>query len=365
MNKCCSPGSGKPEKPQTQATGGSCCDTAAKSRVDWLLWGSLAIVSLSYAGYWLVSPEQLPHWLHAFTSGAAELVHSMWWGVLAGAFFVGLLAHIPREMVISMLGRGGSKRGLLRATAAGLFFDLCSHGILMVGMQLYKRGASLGQVFAFLIASPWNSLSLTVILVALIGLKWTLLFVLLSVVIALVAGYLADLLVRRGRLPENPNTTDLPEDYRWFPAMKALWRESEFSLAGFGRMLLDGIKGSQMVIRWLLFGIVLALLVRAFVDPELFASLFGPTLLGLAATLIGATILEVCSEGATPLAADIFSRANAPGNAFTFLMAGVSTDYTEIMSLRDTTGKWRIALAMPLLTLPQILLLGWIMNQAV
>ena len=39
----------------------------------------------------------------------------------------------------------------------------------MVGMKLYERGASLGQVFAFLIASPWNSLSVTLVLIALIG----------------------------------------------------------------------------------------------------------------------------------------------------------------------------------------------------
>ena len=49
---------------------------------------------------------------------------------------------------------------------------------------------------------------------------------------------------------------------------------------------------------------------------------------------------------------------------FAFLMAGVSTDYTEIMVLRGVTKSWRIALSLPLLTVPQILLLGWIMNMA-
>ena len=35
----------------------------------------------------------------------------------------------------------------------------------MVGAKLYERGASIGQVMAFLIASPWNSFSLTLTLV--------------------------------------------------------------------------------------------------------------------------------------------------------------------------------------------------------
>ena len=56
------------------------------------------------------------------------------------------------------------------------------------------------------------------------------------------------------------------------------------------------------------------------------------------------------------------NRAGAPGNSFTFLMAGVATDYTEIMSIRDTTHSWKIALFLPLITLPQIIVLGWLLN---
>jgi hypothetical protein len=66
---------------------------------------------------------------------------------------------------MGVLGRKEGLGGILRATGAGLLLDLCSHGILLVGMKLYERGASLGQTMAFLIASPWNSISLTIILV--------------------------------------------------------------------------------------------------------------------------------------------------------------------------------------------------------
>jgi len=59
------------------------------------------------------------------------------------------------------------------------------------------------------------------------------------------------------------------------------------------------------------------------------------------------------------------TRANAPGNSFTFLMAGISTDYTEVMPIRDNVKSWEIALFLLLGTLPQILILGWILNQTV
>ena len=131
-----------------------------------------------------------------------------------------------------------------------------------------------------------------------------------------------------------------------------------------GRLLLDGLRDSRMVLRWLLFGIVLAVLIRALVPLDLYQNYFGPTVAGLLLTLVAATIIEVCSEGSTPIAADLLTRAAAPGNGFTFLMAGVATDYTEIMVLKDVTKSWKIALFLPLITLPQVLLIGWILNMA-
>jgi hypothetical protein len=104
-------------------------------------------------------------------------------------------------------------------------------------------------------------------------------------------------------------------------------------------------------------------LIRTFVPIEVFSTWFGPTLVGLLLTLLATTLIEVCSEGSAPIGADLVIRANAPGNGFTFLMAGVSTDYTEIMVLKDLTKSWKIALFLPLLTVPQVVLLGWIMNQ--
>ena len=85
-------------------------------------------------------------------------------------------------------------------------------------------------------------------------------------------------------------------------------------------MLLDvatvGLAESRMILRWILLGVVLAAVIRTTVPAESFEAYFGPTLLGLAATLVATTIIEVCSEGSSPIAADLLTRANAPGNAF-------------------------------------------------
>jgi len=112
---------------------------------------------------------------------------------------------------------------------------------------------------------------------------------------------------------------------------------------------------------WLVVGMVMASFARAYIPQHLFVEYMGPTLLGLLVTLFFATIIEVCSEGSSPLAFEIFNQTGAFGNSFTFLMAGVATDYTEIGLIWHNIGK-KAALWLPIITVPQILVLGYLFN---
>lgn len=367
MSQCCHPDpseqkpSGQKEKcsaAQNQSQDAGCCETSEK--FDYLLWVPLVAVIILYAAH-LVVPDSLPVLDHLSLS-VFTMMNTMAWGLLIGIVMVALLSYIPRELVLSAMGANGGFGGILRATAAGVLLDLCSHGILMVGAKLYERGVSTGQVMAFLVASPWNSFSLTVILIAFIGWMWTLIFIVLSVVIAILTGIIFNYCVHRKILPDNPNKQELPEGFRFWPALLEEFKKIKFSSHGIKNFVVKGMVESKMVIRWLLIGVLIAALIQVFVEDVHFGKYFGPTMLGLLVTMIAATIIEVCSEGATPIAADIFHRASSPGNSFAFLMAGVSTDYTEIAVLKSRTRSWKIALFLPLITLPQILLVAFVIN---
>jgi hypothetical protein len=374
--KCCSEGDAKSVTVRSSCCGGdeaeaitiqsSCCssDETKKSRPDLLLWTTLVLVMIGYLIN-LFDSESVSSItaVSTMTEAIRHLMDSMWIGLALGIFFVGVLGRVPREFVTALLGKGDTFGGILRATFAGVLLDLCSHGILLVAMRLYQRGASLGQVMAFLIASPWNSLSLTVILIALIGWKWTLLFIVCSMLIGVVSGLIFNLLEKKKILSTNPNTVELDGFKPWQEA-KTRWKATQFSPQWLGSMIVEGIKDSRMIVRWLLLGVLIAAAIRTFVPLDSFQTYFGATFAGLGMTLVIATILEICSEGSTPIAADLVTRALAPGNGFAFLMTGVATDYTEIMSLRETTKSWKIALFLPLVTVPQVVLLSWIMNIA-
>lgn len=334
-----------------------------KNKVDWLLWGSGLSVLLLYLVFAFNGETLEPgSWLHTLAASVHELMNTIWWGVVIGIVMVAVLAKIPREFVVSILGTGGGTAGIIQATIGGVLLDLCSHGILMVGAKLYERGATAGQMIAFLVASPWNSFSLTLILIALIGIEWTLAFIGFSMLIAIIAGIAFDWFVRRGTLPTNPNKIDLPENFRFWHHARERFVAARFDGAFYRSLASEGIKGSRPVLRWILFGVVLAGLVRAFLDTDSFETWLGPSLAGLGLTVLVATIMEVCSEGSTPIAADLLTRAKAPGNSFAFLMTGVATDYTEIMILKETAKSWKFALFLPLVTLPQVLAIAWLMN---
>lgn len=358
MSSCC-----KPEEDQA-----ACCGHEGHGHeghdhgFDWMMWVCAVLVAIPYAVYYLMPSLMDTPWLATYLHSVHEFVNATWWGVLMGIGFLALMSKIPREFVMSALGNKKGAGGISRAIAAGVLLDLCNHGILMIGTKIYQRGASAGQLMAFLIASPWNSLSLTLIMIGLIGLKLTLIFIVLSVVIAFVTGLVFDFLVNRKVLPANPNAFDMPEGFKFWPEAKRQFGNVQWSPAFVGSMVREGMVDSAIVVRWLLFGIVAASLLRVFIDPATFTQYFGPSVLGLSITLFTATILEVCSEGSAPIATDLVTRAGAPGNAFAFLMAGVATDYTEVMVVKDTTKSWKIALFLPLITLPQVILFALLLN---
>ena len=179
-------------------TSKDCCDSkkghSHKKKVDKFFWLTLFIILATYLVFLFFSiyEFELNNYLEIFSKSVFSLMNKMAWGLLLGIIFAGILSKLPRTFLTGVLGRGGTFSGIFRATAAGVMLDLCSHGVLLVGMQLYKKGASLGQTMAFLIASPWNSLSLTFVLWALIGFKWTLVFILVSMLIGILSGLLFD-----------------------------------------------------------------------------------------------------------------------------------------------------------------------------
>jgi uncharacterized membrane protein YraQ (UPF0718 family)/YHS domain-containing protein len=299
-----------------------------------------------------------------FRKAFIDYLKTIWWALVLGLFLGGIIDYyIPREYISKVLARR-KPMTIINAVLLGFLMSACSHGILALSIQLHKKGASNPAVVAFLLSSPWANFAITLMLLSLFGLKGFFI-ILAAMVVAINTGFIYMFLEKKGLIEKNKNIVEVSRDYSILEDMGQRLRSYKFSLKNIITDSQGVIKGSlalsDMVLWWIVIGIFLASLAGAYIPVHFFHKFMGRSLLGLLVTLGLATIIEVCSEGSSPLAFEIYRQTRALGNSFTFLMAGVATDYTEIGLLWANVGR-RTALWMPVVTVPQVVLIGYLIN---
>ena len=295
-----------------------------------------------------------------FVSYIRMIAPSMMLGFLIGGL---IERYVPRQYISKALAQR-KKRTILSSALLGFLMSACSHGILALSIELYKKGASTPVVVSFLLASPWANLPITIILFGFFG--WKALYIVLGALfVAFTTGLLFQSLEKRGFIESNPHTVFDAPDFSIGADVKRRLRESHFSRAGLVSDLRQIFAGSvalaRMTLGWILIGIGISSLAATFIPPAFFKTVMGPSPGGLLGTLGFAAVLEVCSEGTAPMAFEIFRQTGAFGNTFVFLMAGVVTDYTEIGLLWANIGR-KTALWLPAAAVPQVVLLGIMAN---
>lgn len=335
----------------------ACCTKPAKKNLfENKVLILVFVLGLVLAGSWFLSflvPFRESFW------GYAKIV---FWPLVLGLLIGGVIDHyVPREYV-SLVLAGKRKRNIVYAVLWGFLMTLCSHGILAIAVQLYKKGAAPSSVVAFLLASPWANFPLTLMLIGFFGPAKAAFIILSAIAIALITGWIFQVLERKGMIEVNPHTVSTPSDFRIWDDIKRRRAAYRFDLVQEVKGIAKGVRElSEMVLWWILLGTSLAAAAGAYIPAHLFHQFMGKSFGGMSVTLLVATVMETCSEGTSPLAFEIYRQTGALGNALVFLMAGVATDYTEIGLLWSNAGR-RTALWMPVICVPLILICGYIGN---
>lgn len=337
----------------------ACCGPSGKKSV----FANRLFLVLLASCISLVASFYIPA-LASFRFTYFKYLGTIWWAVLLGLVLGGVIDYyVPREYVSKVLARKGPL-AVVNAVFLGFLMSACSHGILALSIQLHKKGAANPAVVGFLLASPWANFTVTVMLLGFFGAKG-LLIILAALAVAINSGLVFLLLEKKGLIEKNPNSVDVPQGFSILGDIRkrcAAYRPSAKTL---GADLLGVAAGtaalSGMVLWWIALGVLFASLAGTLIPVHFFHRYMGPGLVGLAVTLALATVIEVCSEGSSPLAFEIYRQTKALGNSFVFLMAGVATDYTEIGLLWSNVGR-RVALWFVLVSVPQVLILGFLFN---
>ena len=114
---------------------------------------------------------------------------------LAAGFFLSGLIHefIPTGWVERHLGGKGIKP-LLYSTLVGTALPVCCLGSLPVAVSLHQKGARLGPVLAFLVATPATSVTALLVCYGLLGIKFTAFIFFAVIVMGLVMGFVGNLI---------------------------------------------------------------------------------------------------------------------------------------------------------------------------
>ena len=318
-----------------------------------LFLASLATTILYLSSYFFPIMEQ-------FRFRFGLYFREIWWAILLGLFIGGIIERfVPEKYVTKLLSNDG-KYSILNAVSLGFAMSVCSHGILALAIQIYKKGASIPSVIAFLLAAPWANISITILLISFFGVKNAIFIICSALIVAITTGYIFVWLDKKNLIEKSKKGMPT-KDFSIIEDIKKRSKQYKVSASQFKEDIKIITKGSislgNMVAWWILIGVVFASLAGAYIPHHIFQDYMGATASGMGITLIAATLLEICSEGTAPMAFELFLQTGAIGNSFVFLMAGVATDYTEIGLLWYNIGR-KTALWLPIITTPQILFFG-------
>jgi len=296
---------------------------------------------------------------------------------------------VSPEWVDRHLG-GGGIRPLLYCTFAGTIIPLCCLGALPVALSLHRKGARLGSVLAFLVATPATSITALLVCYALLGIGFTAFLYLAVVVMGLTMGLVGNLIGRRvsvqspqcectardpvcGATVEMDGATSAecrgevyyfccshcreafekkPDEYVGAGSRNVAHRMKHVFRYAFVDMVKD-------IGPWLLLGLALAALVTAaapigeFVGDHLSGALGFPFGLGLG------LIIYVCSTASVPLVDALVLQGLNIGAGMVILLVGPITSWGNILVLRKELGS-RILAVYLLVVSAMSLLLGYL-----
>ena len=293
-----------------------------------------------------------------------KMFNLVWWAMALGFVIGGFIDYlIPQNYVEKLLSQS-KKRTLLLAVVLGALLSTCCHGILAIVIQLHKKGASVPALVTLLMAAPWANFPMTILLVAFFGFKGYLILA-FTIIIALIVGYIFQKLQKLNLLDPSVNATKTKEfDFSIRSDLKKRYQNYRFSKQQF----FYDIKGislgawslMKMVLWWFIIAMVISSYIAAFVPHGFFEQYFGPTVLGLFTTLFATSLIEICSEGSSILAFELYNQTGSIANVFVFLVAGVATDFTEIGLIWTNVGK-RTAFLIPIVSVPIIMIFAFIL----
>ena len=261
-----------------------------------------------------------------------DYVHELWFSVLLGFFLSGIFYEfIPAAAVERHLG---NKRlsGILISSFIGTLLPVCCFGSLPIAMTMRKKGAQLGPVLAFLVATPATSVSALMVTWSLLGLKFAVYIFFAVIVMAVIVGMIGNHLSIPVKVKEETHscceTAGPGEAHR----SKSLLDKAGSALR-YAFITLPGEIGLELIL-----GVALASFIVVFDPLQMFIHKYLLGMAGYVFIIVSGLVTYVCSTASVPLADALLKSGLTPGHAMTYLLIGPITSYGTIFIMWKEFG---------------------------
>jgi len=294
--------------------------------------------------------------------------------VLAIGLFLSGLIHefVPGGWIERYLGRKGI-RPIAYATLTGMILPICCFGSLPVAVSFYKKGAKLGPVLAFLVATPATSITALLVTYRLLGPAFTIFLFFSVILIGLVIGAIGNLIKfapksltapfyrQEASLAKDP-VCEMSVDMSKGPKTKYEGKNYYFCSPHCqgtfekepDKYVVDKYlnirERMSSVLRYafvdmveeigaeLLLGLTLAALVAAVTPVGKFVGDYLSGGLGYLFSLVFGLIMYICSTASVPLVDAFLNQGMNIGAGMVLLLVGPVTSYGTILVLRKEFG---------------------------
>ena len=297
---------------------------------------------------------------------------------------------VPAGWVEKHLGGRGIKP-LLYSTLAGTALPICCIGSLPVAVSLHQKGARLGPVLAFLVATPATSVSALLVAYALLGIKFTAFIFFGVIAMGLLIGLIGNLIrvaPKTGTMlcetavdpvcgmsvetDKSPKTEH--EGMTYYFCSHHCQQKFESNPEAFtGTGHLNFIHRVKHVFKYafvdmvkeigpeILLGLALAAAVAAITPVSKFVGEYLSGGYGYLFSLVFGIMMYICSTASVPLAHAFISQGMNIGAGMVMLIAGPVTSWGTILVLRKEFGMKTLTVYLAVISI-SALTLGYIFS---
>lgn len=292
-------------------------------------------------------------YIELFLTALFELSNAMAPYILFGLLFAGILHEfVPDTLVTRHLGKS-NVFSVIKATLFGIPLPVCSCGVIPLAASIKKSGASKGSTLSFLISTPITGVDSILATYGIFGWVFTIYRVITSMIIAMVAGILANFFDKEERA-EKPAFSAVKAPTSFSPAFsmqkkveteasycstkasccateaKSFWFTNALRYA-FVTLLGD-------IAKPLFWGLIIGAAITAAIPENLSEILLEYTWLSYLIVIAIAVPMYICATASLPIAAALMLSGVSAGAAFVFLSAGPATNTVTISVVKKMLG---------------------------